>query len=338
MRILSSDLSMRASHSLQTRTETTESLRMWQGTQREEAPSVVLQISAPAQAASAGGATGAAEVGSEANKEVDAKLAVLRFFVEKLTGKRMQLFDGSKLAETPVQGGQGGAAAAEPDFGLEFDMTRVYTEQEDMQFTAAGTVRTADGRTLSFELNLSASRSYRLEETVSVRAGQAAVQRKDPLVLNFNGTAPQLSETRFRFDIDDDGKLDDLPMLQGGNGFLALDINGNGKIDSGKELFGARSGDGFAELSAYDDDNNGVIDEGDSVFARLRIWVPGEGDGAGSLQSLRDAGVGALFLDRVDTPFTLRTAASELGAVRATGIYLSENGMPGVMQQIDLFV
>ena len=41
----------------------------------------------------------------------------------------------------------------------------------------------------------------------------------------------------------------------------ALDINEDGKINDGKELFGTASGNGFGDLAAYDQDNNGWIDE-----------------------------------------------------------------------------
>jgi hypothetical protein len=50
------------------------------------------------------------------------------------------------------------------------------------------------------------------------------------------------------------------------------DRNGDGAIDHGRELSGATTGDGFAELAAYDEDGNGWIDENDSIYQHLRIW------------------------------------------------------------------
>ena len=47
----------------------------------------------------------------------------------------------------------------------------------------------------------------------------------------------------FKFDLDADGREDEISMLGKGSGFLALDKNGNGKIDDGSELFGTKSGD-----------------------------------------------------------------------------------------------
>jgi len=129
-----------------------------------------------------------------------------------------------------------------------------------------------------------------------------------------------------------------VPLLYGNRGYLALDLNSNGKIDSGKELFGAVSGDGFAELARHDSDGNGWIDESDPVFKKMLVWTP-DSQGKQALTSLAQHGVGALYLGKVETPFALKDSANQtLGAVRATGAYLAENGSAGVLQQIDLMV
>ena len=62
--------------------------------------------------------------------------------------------------------------------------------------------------------------------------------------------------------------------------FLALDLNGDGRINNGSELFGALSGNGFADLAQYDSDANGWIDENDEIFQRLKVWS-GADDGGG---------------------------------------------------------
>lgn len=74
-------------------------------------------------------------------------------------------------------------------------------------------------------------------------------------------------------DLDADGMEDQISFVLPGSGFLALDLNGDGRINDGRELFGPETGDGFAELARYDEDGNQWIDENDPVFERLRIWT-----------------------------------------------------------------
>ena len=119
---------------------------------------------------------------------------------------------------------------------------------------------------------------------------------------------------------------------------MVLDRNGDGKINNGSELFGAQSGNGFAELSALDSDHNGWIDENDNAYSQLRVWTK---DSAGKVQlsTLKQADVGAINLASVATPFDLKTADNDLqGQIRASGIYLKESGGAGSVQQVDLTV
>jgi hypothetical protein len=64
--------------------------------------------------------------------------------------------------------------------------------------------------------------------------------------------------------------------------FLALDLNNNGVIDSGKELFGdgtvlqnqnkKRAEHGFAALSQYDLNKDKIIDVDDPIFSKIIVW------------------------------------------------------------------
>jgi len=282
----------------------------------------------------------------------DPILILIRSMVEMLTGQTIKIFssaefsgrtdvstqDTARLAQS-VQGNQatpGDSAQRPAGYGVEYDYHAVHEEAETTQFSAEGVVRTTDGQEISFKLDLAMTRYYREETSVSIRRGDAV--RKDPLVINFNGQAAQLSNQRFSFDLNNDGRAEDLPTFASGSGYLALDLNHNGKIDSGAELFGPATNSGFAELARHDQDGNGWIDENDSVFKDLLVWTPKVG-GSGTATSLREAGVGALSLARVASPFELRDAANtDLGAVRASGLWLDESGRAGSLQEIDLTV
>ena len=207
-------------------------------------------------------------------------------------------------------------------------------KSERTEFSAAGVVNTADGRQISLHLNSVMSRQETSETEISET--REVEKLKDPLVLNLDGKGVRLTGDRFAFDLEGRGRQDEIPAVAPGSGFLVLDANGNGRADSGLELFGTRSGNGFADLSALDEDRNHWIDENDSAFGNLNIWRGGEGQ---HLETLAQSGVGAIYLGNSATEFSLLDRGRQLlGQVRATGVFLKEDGTPGVLQQIDLAV
>ena len=114
-----------------------------------------------------------------------------------------------------------------------------------------------------------------------------------------------------------------------------MDLNEDGKINDGSELFGTKSGDGFADLAVYDEDKNGWIDENDDIWNKLKIWVQDE-NGNSKLYSLAEQGVGAICLQNVSTEFGQRGTDGEINAaIRNTGIFLYENGAAGTIQHLD---
>lgn len=235
----------------------------------------------------------------------------------------------------PQAGDQGaGNSQGAQDIGVLYQRHEVRHEAESTSFNAQGLVRTTDGQEIAINIELSMSRSFTAASDTTLQVGEVAF--KDPLVFNFQGTAAQLTQQTFSFDIDADGTDDQIAFVQPGSGFLALDSDGNGRIDNGGELFGARTGDGFDELAAYDDDHNGWIDENDAVFSRLQIWSKNE-TGGDQLASLSGQGVGAISLGRVATQFSVKDSSNTLqGQVRTTGLFLFEEGGAGTVQQLDL--
>lgn len=206
--------------------------------------------------------------------------------------------------------------------------TQIHSESEQTTFQAHGVVTTADGRTIAFSAALTMQRYYRSETTAEVTPATT-----DPLVVNFGGQPVRLTEARVDFDLDSDGAAESVAFVADGSGFLALDSNGDGAVNDGRELFGPQTGNGFAELASYDADGNGWIDDGDPVFGDLWIWTR---DG---LYTLAQKGVGALAVSSVETPFELKDSANALlGNVRSSGVYLGEEGTAGTVQQVDLAV
>ena len=351
MKIAATELALQADHLYAERQQSRETLRAWRGERPdvEGVSSALPRISAAArQAFAADPALVASETAAIDNAresiDNDPFLAMVRQMIEFLTGEEVRVFDrdefsaelrhvevASNASAQTLQAGRNG--------GMEYDFHAVREEFEQTRFSASGTVRTADGQEISFRIDLEMTRLYREETHVSLRTGNAV--RKDPLVVNFAGTAAQLTadaQRRFLFDLDGDGRQERLPGFASGSGYLALDLNDNGRIDDGSELFGPRSGNGFAELARLDEDGNGWIDAGDSAFDRLSVWTPAA-DGTGELHRLADIGIGALGLAHAATPFALRGQANEdLGMVKSTGLYLGHEGGAGTLQEIDLSV
>lgn len=231
----------------------------------------------------------------------------------------------------------GGDAPPPPSagFGVEYDLHEEHRETEVTQFRTAGSVTTADGKTIDIAVALEMDREEIQIRDVSVRLGDA--KKVDPLVLNLGGGAATF-QGRHTFDLDADGQTENIARLAAGSAYLALDANGNGRVDDGGELFGPRSGDGFSELAKRDDDGNGWIDATDAVYQSLALWSPAAGDAPSALVSLVRAGVGAIYLGNVATPFMVKTEGAAVAEVTKTGIFLRENGTAGTVQHVDLLV
>lgn len=357
MKIESSALQMQAQH-VASRVHTQSSrVEAWVGDRRPASAPGLARAAPAVQISSAARLARAAQEAAVPTPAADAvpssspddgltpQLAMIRDLIARMTGVQVQVYTGqtepapsgsATPANRPPTPPSADAGRPRVGWGLVVEQREVVVETENTQFAAQGMVRTADGQEIRFSLQLDMQRSYRQESSISLRLGDAAAV--DPLVINFDGSAAQLQNLRFAFDLDSDGQTENVPLLAGNRGYLALDLNHNGRIDNGQELFGPGTGNGFAELAIHDSDGNGWIDEADPVFQQLQVWTP-EAEGAGNLRTLADADVGALSTRAVATPFALRTADNaSLGTVRSTSAYLRENGGAGTVQQVDLTV
>jgi hypothetical protein len=356
MKIESSSILLTSQHRAIEKHTIEESLKMWIGDRRPdfEGTQAPARIASPASdlvnlspegkaAAQADSSKKTATIDPEKELENDPRYLLIKLMVEALTGTRIKLVKMEDIqpaqSTQDIQDPNKAATQEQPKpagFGVEYDRHEVHYEAEQTAFSAKGTVKTADGKEIRFDLNLSMSREHLEQTDVSLRLGDA--KKKDPLVINFAGTVAQLTNTKFSFDLDADGTADQVSFVGAGSGFLALDKNGDGKINDGKELFGSVSGNGFQELSAYDQDNNGWIDENDAVYQQLKVWTK-DAEGNDALSTLAQKNVGAIYLSNVSTPFDLKNGQNQLdGQVKSSGIYLNENGGAGTVQQIDLAV
>jgi hypothetical protein len=303
------------------------------------------------QAAATAGSTGESNDGyPELSDKDKQKLYLLQKFIEALTGKRFKFvlpksiklntsieeLEARRQQAVQLQTPQLQPVQLRQGWGLEYDLHEAHYEKQTMSFSAEGSVKTADGKEIRFDLDLNMSREFASRTDVSIRAGDAV--KVDPLVVNFGGASAALTNNKFNFDIDNDGDEDQISFATGGSGFLAFDVNGDGTINNGSELFGPQSGNGFSDLAQYDGDRNGWIDENDDIYSKLRIWTKDE-SGSDQLFALGTKGIGAIYLGNVSTGYDVKTFGNDtLGSIARTGVFLRENGVAGTIQHVDLVI
>lgn len=262
------------------------------------------------------------------------KIALLERLLSELTGKEVKFIIPSnvKINEGNYNGVVNQVVSRAPAPALIYNEEVTFQKRSKLEFNGSGTVTTQDGRQIEFNLNIQASREINFKRSTTVVEGQL----QDPLVLSFDGKLPELTQEKYEFDLDNDGRSDQISFLTKGSGFLALDINKDGTINNGSELFGPNSGSGFQDLSVYDSDINGWIDENDPIFDGLRIWTKDE-NGKDQLFALGEKGIGAIFLGAVSTQFDLlNNQFAKDGVIRESGIYLNENGTAGGIHHVDI--
>lgn len=363
MAIASSDIVLSASHAATQQLNVTENVRVDRRPTfavlpeilragQEASDASVVQISDAAKLAQSQDSQAVQPTkSSDEDDGGDPKVLLIKSLVEYLLGIKVHLFRAADLhapaAQTPsslpttaptaASDGANQSAPGNLRGASSVDISRhtEYTETEQTTLSASGVIHTSDNQTIQFDLSIALQRSYHEESDTNIHLG--AAKKVDPLVLNFSANSVQLGSQQFAFDLNADGTTENIPFVQG-SGFLALDKNGDGKINDGNELFGPATGNGFAELQQLDDDGNGWIDENDAAFQRLQVWTK-DSAGADQLSSLSQAGVAALYLGNVSTPFAIKNAQNQQQAqLTSTGLWLSDAGQVNTLQQIDLVV
>lgn len=336
VKIENSTIQLSSQHNAVDKRTVQESLRMWSGerpdfegrnTNSQSGTNVTLSALALV-AAQNDSVNKSAQTDTEIGLEDDPRYLLIKLLFEEMTGMKMD------IRTFKIHDAAQPTSTLQPNFGIEYERHETHYESEQTSFSADGVVKTSNGKELEFHFDLHMSREHLDQSDISLRLGNA----KDPLVINFDAKGVQLREEKFNFDLNADGRMEKISFVSSGSGFLALDKNGDKKINDGSELFGPATDNGFAELAQYDEDHNNWIDESDAVYQALRIWAK-NADGKNVLHTLAEKNIGAISLANISTSFDLKNNQNQLdGIVRKSGVYLSENGAAGAIQHIDLVV
>jgi len=173
----------------------------------------------------------------------------------------------------------------------------------------------------------------------------ASPPRRDPLVLDLDGDGIETTIVtgRAHFDHDGDSFSERTGWVGPDDGLLAMDRNGDGIINDGKELFGnqtilgsgRKAANGFEALAEFDGNGDGRIDSADPAFAQLRVWRDSDGDGfslPGELHTLDELGIKSINLDS-----TVTNSSDAQGNIQnRLGTFENVNGTLGQMAEYTL--
>ncbi|WP_188861731.1 calcium-binding protein [Marinobacterium nitratireducens] len=128
-----------------------------------------------------------------------------------------------------------------------------------------------------------------------------------PLVIDLdNDGIETLSQAVFTyFDHDANGFAERTGWVAPDDGLLVMDLDGDGRINSGRELLGSNTllpdgtyaQNGFEALAALDENLDGTLDALDSAFQELQVWQDLDSDARvddGELMTLREAGLASI--------------------------------------------
>ncbi|MER9518842.1 type I secretion C-terminal target domain-containing protein, partial [Mesorhizobium sp. M0614] len=163
----------------------------------------------------------------------------------------------------------------------------------------------------------------------------------DPIILDLNHNGFAFSDVSHgvQFDMNGDGAKEQLAWNTSHDGMLAVDLNHDGKIDDGTELFtpnfgGGNFASGAAALASLDSNHDGVIDHNDTAFDSLLIWKDANANGtsdAGELSHLADNGIVS-----ISTAATPTVGEIDGQTVTGNGTFQMADGTTGNYVEVEL--
>lgn len=165
-----------------------------------------------------------------------------------------------------------------------------------------------------------------------------------PLVLSFDGAPVEFrAGDQATFDIAGNISIvTDWPTAR--TPWLALDLDGDGRITDGRELFGSMTrlpdgrtaAHGFEALRALDENGDGRIDARDPGFARLLLWGDTDGDRVSAPPELSPASASLVSIDLAYRVEPRCDARGNCGVERAAFRFRAASGVERTGAVIDV--
>lgn len=147
----------------------------------------------------------------------------------------------------------------------------------------------------------------RTEELWAVANGihnlvETGEETRSPLVVDLDGDGVETTtaENGTHFDHDNNGFAEKTSWVGKDDGLLVRDLNGNGQIDDGTELFGNNSvlssgenaANGFEALKELDSNGDNIFNNQDTAWNQVKVWKDANSNGVvdeGELLTLEEA-------------------------------------------------
>ncbi len=168
-------------------------------------------------------------------------------------------------------------------------------------------------------------------------------ETRSPLVVDLDGDGVETVGTNnnIYFDHDGNGFAENTGWVGKDDGLLVRDINGNGQIDNGTELFGNNSvlssgekaANGFEALADLDSNNDGVFNSSDTAWNQVEVWKDANLNGyvdEGELLTLEQANVSGINLNYQKG----NTQDENNNSHNQTGTFIKTDGSTGTVTDV----
>lgn len=161
-------------------------------------------------------------------------------------------------------------------------------------------------------------------ETVKQQV-DSAKSTSSPIVLDLNSNGIDTTGVKegAYFDHASDGFAEQTGWINPSDALLVRDLNNNGYIDNGSELFGnetfingVKAANGFEALKALDSNHDSQITSQDTDFGSLKLWIDTNGDGFSQnneLHTLAEEGVVSISTSYQNSTFVEMAMAMPIG-------------------------